>query len=198
MFCVTYHHRIDFIVVAIHPIGGHGFSVFDANFGHFLSGAGWQKHQSIFWLLFFCQVRLATRIIMCNYKFPVAENPGGYWRNLACLVRVETHNTPTQHTHTHCVANDEHCQNPAANKTHEHEEEEEEKKKKKRKKTTVEKSAWSCLSEISWINEVQSKNENLGASQGLAKLLSNVWWRPPFSPPPHFLPPPSSSSSGCR
>jgi alpha-L-fucosidase len=37
---VTYHHRIDFIVVAIHPIGGHGFSVFDANFGHFLSGAG--------------------------------------------------------------------------------------------------------------------------------------------------------------
>lgn len=36
----THHHRIDFIVVAIHPIGGHGFSVFDANFGHFLSGAG--------------------------------------------------------------------------------------------------------------------------------------------------------------
>ena len=42
---VTYHNRIEFVIVAIHPIGGHGFSVFDANFGEFISGDGWQNHQ---------------------------------------------------------------------------------------------------------------------------------------------------------
>ena len=37
---VNYHNRIEFVIVAIHPIGGHGFSVFDANFGEFISGDG--------------------------------------------------------------------------------------------------------------------------------------------------------------
>jgi hypothetical protein len=36
------------------------------------------------------------------------------------------------------------------------------------------------------------------SSKGWPNFVSNVWWRPPFSPPPHFLFPPSSSSSGCR
>lgn len=60
----TYHHRIEFIVVAIHPIGGQGFLAFDANFGHFLGGRGWQKHESTSTPLFLSLVLSCLDVVL--------------------------------------------------------------------------------------------------------------------------------------